>query len=316
MKVQVSSVNFSARNKAGMQYELQILQRYCTGDESDLPPPNTQAHNRSGGDDFEEVISLDRLRDELDQEEPLQNAETTSSSFENPIQKRLLSEAINPEALPSGQERVRSIQLVMAVFTAQVVLTSVFAVWLTMSGHDESNYLHLAAFAAVVAAALAFNSWGTIFHPLMVVACFGVFSAALPFALTLVACLMDRVVLIPLLVQLSAMSLGLCLYAWITKYEDWSGKEELFFMVIPIIFASLILTLLFAASPLLVGCTGVLTVLLGIVIADCTKDNFVPAKSLDQLLSDTLTIHVSIIGRATFLFKIKICRLARKSNWF
>lgn len=309
--------NFRPRNRAGYQCEFEMYQKYCTGDESELPPPNTQSHNRLGDNNSAaEVISYDVFRDELDFDYQIEKVETNSCSVERSIKQKLINDSINPEALPSGEDRVKSIQQVMTIFTAQVVVTSIFTIWLLNFNTEGSVYLRLTALCCLIAAALAFNKYGTVLSPLLMVLCFGVFSVALPYTMTLVACLMDSVVLTFLLIQVSVMSLGLCLYTWTTKYENWNGKEELIFAVTPIIFASVIMILLFAASPLAVVLTGGLSILLGILVADCYKDNIVPAKSLDQLLSDALDIHFNIVRRAAFLFKVKLLRLARKANWF
>ena len=306
-----------SRNRVGLQHELQTYQIHPYGEESDIPPSNTQYINCLGENySTAEIISNNKFRDELDQEDNLKNIETSNLSLENPIKQKLLDDCINPEALPSGDERVRSIQQVMAVFTTQLVLTSLYTIWLLKFKSGESMYVRLAAFTALFSTTLAFHKYSVRLHPVIVLLCFGVFSVALPYSVTLATCLMDNVVLSFLLIQLCTSSLGMCLYAWTTKYENWSGKEELSFMVIPQIFACLVMIFILGANPFWVIMTGVLSLFVGIIIADCSKDNIVPAKSLDQLLSDAMAIHFNIATRSLFLFKIKIMRLARKSNWF
>lgn len=313
--VQTFKSNIRRTNSAGVQYGPQIFESYCTGDESELPAPNTQVDNRSGGGD-KDPIDIQLLEtEEHDQDTSSRDFDSSFTSQEL-LDEKLFSDSINLEALPSGEERLKSIQQVMSMFTGQFIFSSVCAVWLLFHSQAYSIYVRLGASGFLVAMTLAFNKYGVNFKPTTALLCYGVFSASLPFALTLVACLINCVVLSHLLVQVSALSMGLCLYSWTTKYENWSRKEEVKYAVTPTIFASALMILLFAASPLAVVVTGGFSLLIGHVLSDCAKDNIVPASSLDQLLSDAVAIHFNIATRAPFLFSLKVTRLARKANWF
>lgn len=310
MKAHVSRVNFKSSNRYGRQYELQTIERYTTGDESDLPPPTSPQILASPG----VAISLEKFRDELDHNSPVEHAETASSSFENQIKQRLLSESIN-EALPSGSDRIRSIRLVTAAIAAQVVIAAGVASWL-LSQETPNDTLRLAALTALVASTLAFSWFGGALRPVLVILCFSVFSTSLPMVLALANTFLDKEVLLPLMVQLGMAVLGLTFYAWTTDYEHWSRAAEITHILVPLVFSSLVLTLIVGFGPISTSVTGSATMLLSLVYADCLKDSIVPAVSVDQLMADTLAVHLGVVGRAAFILRLKASKLARKANWF
>lgn len=298
------------------QYELQVYRDYWTREESELPPPTALSDNQSEGSSEASELANDIFRDELDHDELIEGYKPNSRFMDAMAFEILIEDAMIPKALPSGGERIKSIQRVMATFTAQVVLSSVVAAWLLNQDICGSVYLRLLATAVLIVMTLAFNKHSISLTPCLIIMCYGVFSACLPLSLTLVACLIGDVFLSNFLTQLSALSLGLCLYAWTTKYEEWSQKAELFFAVASTVFASLVMTMVFSASPLAVMLSGTSTLLLGVVICDCAKDNIVPANTLDELFSDLVAIHYNIVTRTPIFFKLKARRLARKANWF
>jgi hypothetical protein len=314
-EAQVFRSTLRSSNQPARQYELQIYGEYCTGDESALPPPNIFSEYQSGSSMIVSGLEVEKNRIDSGLQE-LMNIETNSTSQDGLILEKLIQDSINPDALTSGKDRIRSIQQVMASFTAHILLSSVIASLLLSEGVVTSIYARALAAILGIVINLIFNKYGATMSPCLAILCFGVFSFCLPFALTLIACLIGNVYFNHLLVQLSALSLGLSLYALTTKYEDWSGNDELLFSVASTTFASLVMTMIFSASLLAVFITGALVILVGMVICDCAKDNIVPANTIDQLLSDLIAIHFNIVIRSPFLFKLKFSRLARKANWF
>lgn len=310
MQVQVCNNSFKSNTRACRQYELQTIQRYTTGDESDTPPNNKTLIKASHG----VTINLDKFRDELDNDSPMMNAETISASFEPLIEQKLMSDSIN-DALPSGADRVKSIRQVTTVIALQVLLSSICAVWLLRNETFE-NPIKVVAVVSLLASGLTFSWFGGLLIPIMVIFCFLVFSTSLPMTLALIGVVSDSQILTVLVIQFSGALLGLVLYAWTTEYEEWNSHIELVYVTAPVLFTSVVLVAVLGYSLLPTMATGICIGLLGLVYSDCAKDSIVPASTIDQLLADVLAVHVSVIGRAAFLLHLKFSRLARKANWF
>ena len=174
----------------------------------------------------------------------------------------------------------------------------------------------LVAVASLLASGLTFSWFGGLLIPIMVIFCFLVFSTSLPMTLALIGVVSDSQILTVLVIQFSGALLGLVLYAWTTEYEEWNSHAEMVYTTLPVLFTSVVLVAVLRYALLPTMATGICIGLLGLVYSDCAKDNIVPASSTDQLLGDVLAVHISVIGRAAFLIRLKFSRLAYKANWF
>lgn len=310
MRMQVVRMNFKASNRYVRQYEMETTQRYTTGDESDIPPPNNSQILASPG----VAISLEKFRDELDNNSHAVQAETTFASLDSPIRQQLLRDSIN-DALPTTSDRVRSIRKVTLVIAVQILFAYFCALWLLSRDFTDTS-IKLVALVALVASAMTFSRFGCALQPAATVLCFGVFSISLPLTLTLADSFLDSQTLLALLANICAVVTALALYAWTTEYEEWSGNLELVFTVVAVVFGSLVMILVLDFQPQATILTAVASLFVGLVYGDCSKDSLVPAATLDQLLVDVMTVHVGVVSGSAFILRHKASKLARKANWF
>lgn len=300
------NISFRASSRASRQYE---MQNYTAGDDADLPPPTKPNVRASPG----MTIDLERFRDELDGDCQVELRDTTSESFEMVAKQRLLSESVN-EALPSGEDRVRSIRLVTGVIALQVLLATICAGFL-LSCESLSPGLSLASLFLLSGSCLAFTRSCGSFSVASIVVCFLLFSVSLPLCLSSVP--LPLSVLGIFLIQLAASHLAIAIYAANTTHDSWSSVTEKIFAVMPVVFVAVGSTAVNGGDQILavtVVTTGV--AVLSLVYVEVTKDSIVPAANVSQLMSDVLAVHTGVVYRVVFLFRMKLVRLARKANWF
>lgn len=143
---------------------------------------------------------------------------------------------------------------------------------------------------------------------------FLVFSVSLPGVITLGANISSDADIQHLLFQLLGMLSGMCLYAFTTKYEEWSSTEELVFATAPNIFVSALLGIVFTDRYFALTVTSVLVFCLGVAIRDCSKETLIPASSLEQRLSDIFLIYRESPFRLGAIAKTKIEKLIEKPD--
>lgn len=293
-----------------LQFELQVYRDTHTSIvPSPLPdppgsPPLTEPYN------FE--LPLNKLRSKSDLDAELNQAETGSQSPEITLRHRLMSDCMSLESQASGEERVQAIRQVLTLLSIQVLA---IAIWTgCLIKNQPTLVCQVVAIGTLSAGCLLLSHFNTRLRPVVIVITFAVTSAAVPYVASLATRVFETGTIGQTLVQLGAMTIGLTLYAWTTRYEDWSSKEELVFSIAPVCFTSMVCCFLFGTNMLPAIVTGIAVAFLGAVVGDCAKDITIPAQSLDQRLLDVASIYSNGLSRSRFLIARKAARLFEKAT--
>lgn len=141
---------------------------------------------------------------------------------------------------------------------------------------------------------------------------FMLYTMGIAFSFRLLATLVSEELVSHLLVQVAVATLGLLYYSWTTSFGDWGHIEERIFGAVPSILATLVLWLVLGHEILPLTISLAIGLTWCLVHSECSKDITIPAKSLDQLLSDVVFLHLSTLETIKFLACQKLRRAFEK----
>lgn len=205
----------------------------------------------------------------------------------------------------SGDDRVAAIRAVLLVFCAQVLVCCASAGILLCNGQEFLPSAPVRIFALcglVVTAYAAYQSYCVLNScKWLSMINFGVFSGCLSVNLASLGMLLPSGMMNHWMAQFCAAVLGLTIYAWMTRYEEWSSKEETIFNLVPVVFASAVMLFFLCNNYFSIIGTGALSVGICRLLQDCSKDSFSCLERLDLLCGEVIGLYSSCLGRLHFI---------------
>lgn len=209
----------------------------------------------------------------------------------------------------SGDDRVHAIRAVLLVFCAQVIICCISAGLLLSSGSGLVPGTPVKVFALcglIVTGYAAYQSccvlnsckWLSMIN-------FGVFSGCLSVNLASLGMILPSGSMNHWMAQFCSAVVGLTIYAWMTRYEQWNTKEETIFNVVPIIFASAIMLFVFGNSFISIVASGALSFGICRLLQDCSKDSFSCLERLDLICGEVIGLYSACFGRLSFILTHK-----------
>ena len=212
----------------------------------------------------------------------------------------------------SGDDRVSAIRAVLLVFCAQVLVCCGTAGVLLYNGDKFLPSASLRIFALgglIVTAYAAYQSYCVLNScKWLSMINFGVFSGCLSVNLASLGMLLPSGMMNHWMAQFCAAVLGLTIYAWMTRYEEWSTKEETIFNLVPVVFASAVMLFFLGNNYLSIIGSGLLSFGICRLLQDCSKDSFSCMERLDLLCGEVIGLYSSCLGRLHFLLAHKFQR--------
>ena len=209
----------------------------------------------------------------------------------------------------SGDDRVSAIRAVLLVFCAQVLVCCATAGILLCNGDKFLPTASLRIFALgglIVTAYAAYQSYCVLNScKWLSMINFGVFSGCLSVNLASLGMLLPSGMMNHWMAQFCAAVLGLTIYAWMTRYEEWSTKEETIFNLVPVVFASAVMLFFLGNNYLSIIGSGLLSFGICRLLQDCSKDSFSCLERLDLLCGEVIGLYSSCLGRLHFLLSHK-----------
>lgn len=204
----------------------------------------------------------------------------------------------------SGDDRVAAIRAVLLVFCAQVLVCCASAGILLSKGHllPSAPVRIFALCGLIVTAYAAYQSYCVLNScKWLSMINFGVFSGCLSVNLASLGMLLPSGMMNHWMAQFCAAVLGLTIYAWMTRYEEWSSKEETIFNLVPVVFASAVMLFFLCNNYFSIIGTGALSVGICRLLQDCSKDSFSCLERLDLLCGEVIGLYSSCLGRLHFI---------------
>lgn len=209
----------------------------------------------------------------------------------------------------SGDDRVSAIRAVLLVFCTQVLVCCATAGILLYNGDKFLPSASVRIFALgglIVTAYAAYQSYCVLNScKWLSMINFGVFSGCLSVNLASLGMLLPSGMMNHWMAQFCAAVLGLTIYAWMTRYEEWSTKEETMFNLVPVVFASALMLFFLGNNYLSIIGSGVLSFGICRLLQDCSKDSFSCLERLDLLCGEVIGLYSSCLGRLHFLLAHK-----------
>lgn len=302
-----------------INYERMIYSEYGGCNPEDTPPPVYELQDftfstQPPADRFKSMEAMpSRSSNELDQ-----GSDTTQCL--SPLQPQA-DDHCSPDQLeecffPSGDQRLRAIRQVLLSLAIQLACCSLWTAVLLLDPKSISPYMKASAVLAVLGSWTVYWRCQSSMSPAARLLVFCLFTAGLPYSLTVLGDFFNPEDLSHGLFQLCAVMFGLCIYAWTSSYELWNSSEENLYAVVPNLFASTILGLIVSDRVLPVVVSGLVVGVIGALVSECSKDVLIPAETIDQSLADVLGIYLSMFSQANFKLRRRLGKVWQKPDLF
>lgn len=287
-----------------VMYEMDVkVQSLCLGEET-TPPPLIASESRLAKIDVNAFLGRSEI--ELG---PICSGDSSAE-----MRTRLISgetgEGISDSVAEST--RIDAIRRVVTAVGLHIIAVSIITHWLQATGLVSNRIVLMAGLLLAAVCSYLLCKYGNKFSRFFTVLGFASYTAGLALSFVLLSSLASATAVSHLLIQLLVATVGLCYYAWTTKYEEWSSCEEKVFGAVPCILATLVLWLVMSHEVLPLAVTMLVTLAWSTIQSECSKDITIPAKTLAELLADVLFLNLSTLDMLKFLAAHRMRRLFEK----
>ncbi len=297
---------FGSKAMAQVMYEMDVkVQSLCLGEET-TPPPLIASESRLA------KIDLNRFLGRSD----IELGSMCLGDANSGVRTRLISGDTGNSQLDLTAEsaRVDAIRRVVTAVGLQMVAVLIITYWLRVTDLASNRLALLTGLLLTIGSAYLLCKHGSKFRRFSIVLGFASYTVSIAMGFALLSSLASDIIVNHLLVQLLVATIGLCYYAWTTKFEEWNSCEEKVFGAVPCILATVVLWLILSNDIVPLAATMAVSLAWTLIQSECTKDVTIPPKSVDELLEDLLFLNISTLDMLKFLAVHRLRRIYEKVN--